>query len=70
MIAKETIAFLDFIGYRAHCKTCQTPIWYIRDKRNNTPMYTVDLTEHKHEKKKEPVEKIIEQERRAPGGKW
>ena len=71
MTVKKTqvAVFLDFVGFRGVCKECQEPIWYIRDKRNNTPMYTVELVEHKHEKKKEPVEKIIEQEKRSPGGK-
>ena len=69
MIPETTIAqFLDFIGYRGNCKECQKPIWWIRDKKNQTPMYTVNLQKHEHAKQK-PKPKPDEI-RRQPGGEW
>jgi hypothetical protein len=73
MIMETTAAiFLDVFGFRGVCEECGGPIWWMKNKRNQLSMYTVNLIEHKHETshKKEPVKKMIEQERRSPGGTW
>jgi hypothetical protein len=69
-LIKETDAagFLDFVGYRGICKTCKEPIWWIKSKKNNLLMYLVTLEEHKHSTPKLPVKKMLEQEKRSPGG--
>jgi len=66
LVNETTIAaWLDIFEYRGVCKECGEPIWFVKTKKNQIVMYTVSLTEHKHDKPKKPP---IDEIRKAPGG--
>jgi hypothetical protein len=66
MIPETDVAsFLDIFGFRGNCKECQEPIWWVRNKKSQIVMCTVNLKEHKHAKAKVvPINEI----RRESGG--
>ena len=67
MIAETTAAtFLDFFGYRGNCKECNESIWWLRNKKSQIVMYTVNLIEHVHAKPKGKPK--TDEVRREPGG--
>jgi hypothetical protein len=71
----DAIALLDFIGHREACwyPLCSEQIWSVHGKgKGGLRNYTADLKEHKHgdKLKKAEVKKLIENERRSPGGTW
>ena len=71
-VAETTIAaFLDRIGWRGVCKVCHEPVWYVWNRKapDRPIAFTVQLQEHKHDgPKQQPIKKMIEAEKRAPGG--
>jgi hypothetical protein len=72
MASEHTITdFLTRFGYVEKCHKCGVTIYRMIDKKVQPHLYTADLKEHSHdESKPHPVRKLIDQERRAPGGVW
>jgi hypothetical protein len=72
MISESAIyAFLDRFGYIEKCKKCGIVVWRMIDKHVQPHLYTSELVEHSHEESKpHQVKKLIETERRSPGGTW
>lgn len=62
----QAATFLDCFGYRGNCKTCQEPVWWLRNKKGVPVMYVVALTEHKHSAatSKPDIRSVV----RDPGG--